>query len=97
MRRAIISHKYVTGGDLLWQGQSGKICPVKSGKCGIFLVSSLCFHRSLPRIWNSYRNKNWFSDIGEFCFVKLKTVVFKGIRKLVNFGSNNSHKPLNSK
>ena len=31
-----MSQKYVIGGVLMCQGQSEKICPVKSGKCVVF-------------------------------------------------------------
>ena len=46
----------------MFEGQIREIAPLSPGKLGLFLILSLFFHPSLPKIGHSHPVKNYFLE-----------------------------------
>ena len=50
-------------GLLSFQGKIGTIAPDFPGKMTVFLVFTLLFHMSLPKLWLSHPHKNYIFEM----------------------------------
>ena len=60
-----LDQEHVRRGLYPSRAKIGTIFPAIPGKMTVFLVLSLLFHPSLPKIWPSHPNKNYIFEISD--------------------------------
>ena len=58
-----LGQKHVKRELLSFQGKIGKIAPDFPGKMTVFLVLTLLFYLSLPKLWLFHPHKNYISEM----------------------------------
>ena len=75
-----LAQECVKGGLLSFQGKIETIAPDFPGKMTVFLVLTLLFHLSLPKIWLSFPNKNYVLEISINRAIRWKAFIMLSLR-----------------